>query len=148
MPRDTREARMDSAWPPFVILGRVSTRFLGSLGSARESTGSYFCDRAEAQREELRRLSPKIVERANDGHGDYRASREADGGAHCDRVIKALPGRNRWRGGGERGDRHTRLREKLCCPIFFFFDRCKVSTLLQVPLRLVSCCLCDFCVRH
>ena len=34
-------------------------------------------------------------------------------------MIKALPGPNRWRGGRERGGRRTRLREKLCCSIFF-----------------------------
>ena len=37
------------------------------------------------------------------------------------RVKKALPGPNWWRGGRERGGRRTRLRETLCCSIFSFF---------------------------
>ena len=41
-------------------------------------------------------------------------------------MRKALPGPNRWRGGPEWGGRRTKLREKLCCSFFFFFDRCKV----------------------
>ena len=42
-------------------------------------------------------------------------------------MRKDLPGPNRWEGGPERGERRTRLREKLCYSLFsFFFDRSKV----------------------
>ena len=34
---------------------------------------------------ELRRLSTNIIDLANEGHGEHRASREAGDGAHCGR---------------------------------------------------------------
>ena len=42
-------------------------------------------------------------------------------------MRKALAGPNRSRASRERGRRCTRLREKLCCSMLFFFDWYKVS---------------------
>ena len=58
---------------------------------------------------ELRSLSANIVERANEGHGEHKASREAGDGAHCggeggklypDRIVGEVVGRG---AGGVRG---------------------------------------------
>ena len=43
------------------------------------------------------------------------------------RVKKALPGPNWWRGGRERGGRRTRLRETLCCSFFSFLTGARCS---------------------
>ena len=78
---------------------------------------------------EVRSLSTNVVELANDGHCEHRASRETGDGAHCGRArkVQALyPGPHRWRGSRERGGRRTRLREKLFCWGFFICDPCKV----------------------
>ena len=76
-----------------------------------------------------RSLSTNFVQLANEGHGEHRASREAGDGAHCGR-----DGRKFYQNpvGGEvvarrAGSIHTRLSEKFCRSILFFFTGARCS---------------------
>ena len=76
---------MGSVWPPFVILIRVRASYKGRSGLQDDIQAVLIFATGLKITKGGTQSKNKIAELANDGHGEHRASREAEDGADCGR---------------------------------------------------------------